>query len=238
MATMPCDLLVFAPHPDDAELHAGGIIARHLRLGASVVVADASAGELGSRGTVAQRAAEAAEAAAVLGLRDRVNLGLPDGGLNPSCPQQRLALARCLRQWQPTVVLGIHGLARHPDHVALAALLPAALKLAGSHSFDSAQGPAHQGARLWYYEAELPVSPDLLVPLTTADWARKMQAVLCHRSQFGHDGMPGPSTGISSPGFLPWIEARGRVWGHQAGADYAEALLAPEAPRIADLRGV
>ena len=65
------------------------------------------------------------------------------------------------------------------------------------------------------------------------DWARKLAAVRCYGSQLA--GSDGPATSISDPGFLAWIEARGRAWGQQAGAPYAEALDGPEAARIADL---
>ena len=49
------DLLVIAPHPDDAEIHAGGLIAAHVRQGRSVAIVDVTAGELGSRGTPGTR---------------------------------------------------------------------------------------------------------------------------------------------------------------------------------------
>ena len=71
------------------------------------------------------------------------------------------------------------------------------------------------------------------MPLTDADWQRKLRAVGRYGSQLA--GSSGPETSISRPGFTAWIEARGRTWGWQAGAAYAEALSGPEAARIADL---
>lgn len=233
------DLLVIAPHPDDAEIHAGGLIAAHVRQGRSVVVCDATAGELGSRGSPATRAAEAAAAAADLGLAGRESLGLPDGGLAEGDTGQRAAIVAAIRRHRPSTIVALAAQARHPDHIALAGLVRAAVKAAALHRLPAPGDlPAWGRARLWFVEAELPLAPTLLVPLTAADWARKMAAVARYGSQLHAPGSSGPETSISQPGFAPWIEARGRTWGHQAGADYAEALAGPEAVRVADLCGV
>ncbi len=228
------DLLVIAPHPDDAELHAGGLIAAHVRRGAAVVVVDATRGELASRGDPATRAAETAEASRILGLAARENLDLPDGALRGDDPEARNRVVAAIRRHRPAVVVALSGHARHPDHIACAALVRGAVKAAALHRLD-AGGPAWAGARLWFCEAELPLAEPLLIPLTAEDWARKMAAVRAYGSQFAGSG---PATSISDPGFLGWIEARGRSWGHHAGAPYAEAVTCPEPVRLTDLRGL
>ncbi len=233
LTAMPCDLLVFAPHPDDAEIHCGATIAAHIRQGARVIVVDATRGELGSRGTVAERDREATAAAAVLGLTARDNLDLPDGGLMAGDRAQRDAVVEAIRRHAPRAVLSIGPGARHGDHLALHALCGSALKMAALHRFPSAY-PAVANLRLWCYEAELPLAnPTLLVPCTEADWERKRAAVQCYGSQLA--GSPGPATTIATPEFTRWVEARGRTWGFQAGAPYAEAFSGPEAARIANL---
>jgi bacillithiol biosynthesis deacetylase BshB1 len=231
---MACDLLVFAPHPDDAEIHCGATIAAQVRQGARVIVVDATRGEMGSRGTVAERDAEAEAAAAVLGVHERHNLGLPDGGLMAGDRVQRDALVEALRRHAPRTVLTIGGDARHGDHLALHALSLGAVKMAALHRFPSAF-PAVPGIRLWCYEAELPLAaPMFIVPASEADWERKRAAVACYGSQLaGRDGAP---TTIATPEFTRWMEARGRTWGFQAGAAYGEAFYGPEAARVADLR--
>ena len=231
---MPCDLLVFAPHPDDAEIHCGATIAAHVRRGARVLIVDATRGELGSRGTVAERDTEAAAAAQVLGVAERHNLNLPDGGLMAGDRTQRDALVEALRRHAPRTVLTIGAQARHGDHLALHALSLAAIKMAALHRFPSAY-PAVAGIRVWGYEAELPLpTPQFLVPATEADWLKKQSAIACYGSQLaGRDGLP---TAIATPEFTRWVEARGRTWGFQAGAPYAEAFSGPEAARIEDLR--
>lgn len=233
------DLLVIAPHPDDAEIHAGGVIAAHARRGRSVALCDATAGELGSRGTRETRAAEAAAAAADLGVAVRECLGLPDGGLAEGDAQQRAAIVAAIRRHRPATVIALSGHARHPDHIALAGLVRGAVKAAALHRLPApGDQPAWGGARLWFVEAELPLLPTVLVPLTAADWARKLAAIARYGSQLHRPGSAEPATSISQPGFTAWIDARGKAWGHQAGADYAEALAGPEAARVADICGI
>ena len=238
LAGPACDLLVFSPHPDDAEIHCGATIAAHVRQGARVAVVDATRGEMSSRGTPDERAREAAAAADVLGVAVRENLGLRDGHLVGDDLAARAAVVAAIRRHRPKTVLCIAGHARHGDHMALNALVAPAAKSAALHKFP-APGAAVPGVRLWFYEAELPLpAPNLLVPATEADWQKKKTAVLCYASQLYQPGVHGPATTIATPAFLNWIEARGRAWGMQAGADYAEAFAGPEAPRIADLRRI
>ena len=234
------ELLVFAPHPDDAEIHAGGIIAAMTRQGRSVAVIDATRGELGSRGTPETRAIEATAASCILGLAGRENLGLPDGAVPADDPAARIQVVDAIRRHRPRTVLCLHGHARHPDHLNLARLVQGAVKAAALYRLSTPSGaPAIAEVRLLFYEAELAATPSCLVPLLAEDWARKMASIRCYGSQLVRSGdQDGPATSISNPEFLTWIEARGRTWGHQAGAAYAEALIAPEPLRIVDPIGI
>ena len=62
------DVIAFAAHPDDAEASCGGLLSKLARLGYRVAICDLTRGELGSNGTLEERAQEAGEAARVLGL--------------------------------------------------------------------------------------------------------------------------------------------------------------------------
>jgi bacillithiol biosynthesis deacetylase BshB1 len=231
------DLLVFSPHPDDAEIGCGATIAGHVRRGASVVVVDATRGEMGSRGTVEDRDREAAAAAKVLGLAARENLGLRDGHIPSDDHIARGLVVDAIRRHRPQVVICISGQARHPDHLALARLVEPAVKAAALHKLASPSGAtAWSGARLWFFEAELPVHPSFLVGATEEDWARKREAIRCYASQLHQEGVKLPETTIASKGFLDAIDVRGRAWGLVAGAPFAEAFTGPELPRVGDLR--
>lgn len=234
------DILIFAPHPDDAEIHCGATIAALVRQNRSVVIVDLTRGELGSRGDAAIRCAEAAEAARILGVHTRENLALPDAGVPPQDPHARLLIVDAIRRHRAKTVLCLNGTARHPDHICAAQLVQGAVKAAAFHKLATPSGAQTiAGVRLFYFEAEIPVVPSFLVPCSEYDWKRKMEAVLCYGSQLLRRGDDdGPATSISDPAFIAWIEARGRAWGYQAGAPFAEAFIAPEPPRIADLTGL
>ncbi len=112
---MKLDILVLAAHPDDAEISCGGTIAKHVSLGHKVGIVDLTRGELGTRGTPEIRAEEAAEAAKILGVEIRENLGLKDGFFQND-PQHQLAVIRAIRKFKPDIVLANAVFDRHIDH--------------------------------------------------------------------------------------------------------------------------
>lgn len=234
------DILVIAPHPDDAEIHCGATIASHIRQGQSVVIVDLTHGEMGSRGDASTRLVEAAQAAKILGVSARENLALPDANIRANEPHARLLVIDAIRRHRPKTVLCLSGNARHPDHSAGAQLVQASIKAASFHRLATTSGAQPvSGVRLFFFEAELPLTPSFLVPCTESDWRIKMEAVCCYGSQLKRDtNDTGPATSISDPAFLTWIEARGKTWGYQAGAAYAEAFDAPEAPRLINLAAI
>ena len=89
VSTVKLDLLAFAAHPDDAELNSGGLIAKMARLGRKVGIVDITAGQMATRGSVELRRQEAANAAEILGLVVRENLGFTDGALFADDPEAR-----------------------------------------------------------------------------------------------------------------------------------------------------
>ncbi len=233
-----CDILVFAPHPDDAEIHVGATIAAQVRQGASVVVIDATRGELGSRGTPEIREQEANDAAKILGLHARENLGLPDGFVESNNHAAREQIITCIRTWQPKLILSIAAHTKHPDHQQFAKLVELSVKAAELHKMEPQHLPAWQQATLLCYEGELPITPDVIMSCTEEDWAIKMKAIACYGSQLHKKNDTGePVTSIGKKAFTSWIEGRGRVWGQHAQADYGEALYAPFEPlALNDLR--
>ena len=78
---MKLDILVFGAHPDDAELGAGGTIAKEVANGKKVGIVDLTRGELGTRGSAKIRDTEAMEAAKILKVSVRENLSFRDGFL-------------------------------------------------------------------------------------------------------------------------------------------------------------
>src|ERR1039457_6057020 len=124
------DILVFAIHPDDAELGCGGTILKHIHLGKKVGIVDMTRGELGTRGTPELRAQESTEASKVLGIHARERLALPDGFFEinkDSC----LQIVKLIRKYQPEIILGNAIRDRHPDHGKGATLVAESCFLSG-----------------------------------------------------------------------------------------------------------
>lgn len=177
------DLLAIAPHPDDAELLCGGTLLRAADLGRKTAILDLTAGELGSRGTPATRRAEAEQAAMVLGLSERRNLGLPDARIqNDEATRGRLVEA--LRELRPRTVMLPYFEGRHPDHRIAAQLGYDASYLAGLKNYPAAGQPHRPAKVLWTLAyREHAFRPTFVVDTSTV-FERKLEAIRCYASQF------------------------------------------------------
>ena len=218
----PCDLLAISPHPDDVELWCSGAVILAADQGRSVVVLDLSRGERSSRGSPAQRAAERERSSALMGLRERLCLELPDCEIGRD-PAHRDAVIAAIRGLRPAIVLAPHWLDRHPDHAATGRLVQEACFFAGVGALG--EGAAHRPQQVFFYMAHQPFSPSLVLDVS-AVWERRMAAVHAYRSQFG-PAEAGPETALSQPGFLRYLEARAVMLGAMIGVAYGEGFLAP-----------
>jgi bacillithiol biosynthesis deacetylase BshB1 len=166
-------------------------------------------GELGTRGDVNVRAAEARAAAEVLGAKVRIGLGLPDGGLDRRDPAQLRAVVECLRTHRPGLVVAPDRHDEHPDHVEASALVARACYLAGLARYD-APGERFRPARLLFALYRSGTAPHVVVDVSEV-WPRRMQALRGARAS----SIPtaGPATHLTGHGFLESVEARARAWG-------------------------
>lgn len=112
---MKLDILAFGAHPDDVELGCGALIAKEISLGKKVGIVDLTRGELGTRGSAEIRDQEAAEAAKILGVSVRKNLGFRDGFFKND-EEHQLQIIECIRFFQPDIVLCNAQSDRHIDH--------------------------------------------------------------------------------------------------------------------------
>lgn len=218
----PCDLVAFAAHPDDAELCAGGLLAKTAASGRRTAIVDLTRGELGSLGTPETRVAEADEAARVLGVSERINLGLADGRLVDD-DTHRSRIVRTIRELRPTVVVGPPLEDHHPDHIATAELLRRSFYLCGIRKYLP-EIPAHKPRALLHHFSSRPLKPDLVVDVTE-HFEQRMAAVRCYRSQFTENqdgGESGVALRIASKSFLDSIAATLKYFGSLIGVPYGE----------------
>jgi N-acetylglucosamine malate deacetylase 1 len=231
MVDSSLDILAIAAHPDDAELGCGGSLLMAVRKGLSVAIADLSAGEMSSRGSVTSRQAESDHAARILGLKERRNLGIPDTKIGESSSHSRAALIALIRETRPRIVLAPYWEDRHPDHEAAGRLVKEACFFAGVAKVGV--GEPYRPTWLFYYMLSYPFKPAFVLDITDV-WERKMEAIKAYKTQF-QSSQDGLQTAISEPGFLKFVEARAIWFGAMIGAGYGEPYYTPGPVPLVDL---
>jgi N-acetylglucosamine malate deacetylase 1 len=135
MPALPLDILALAAHRDDVEQTCGGTLLKMAQHGYRTGILDLTQGEMGTRGSAEDRAREAAEAAKILGTSWRQALDIPDGRVENTW-ENRLKVARVLREQRPQVVILPYWKGRHPDHYTASVLGYEACFLAGLAKLD------------------------------------------------------------------------------------------------------
>jgi bacillithiol biosynthesis deacetylase BshB1 len=223
---MKLDILAIAAHPDDVELGCAGTLLVHLRAGRKAGVIDLTRGELGTRGSAAQRDREAADASRVLGLSARENMGFADGFFENNREHQ-LKLIAAIRRYQPEIVLTNAIEDRHSDHGRASKLVSDSCFLAGLVKIETAHGGERQAAwrpkAVYHFIQDRLLVPDLVVDVTDV-WAQKIDSIRAYKTQFFDPASQEPETHISKPDFLNFIEARALELGHSIGVKYGEGF--------------
>lgn len=218
----PLDLLVVAPHPDDAELSVGGTILVSKRDGLRVGVIDLTNGEPTPHGSLEIRARETAAATAVLGLDWRGNLGLPNRSLVVDLDARR-RLAEVFRLTRPRIVLAPYWEDVHPDHVAASRLVDDARFTAKLSKTDMVGEPFWPPRLYHYWSMHLRIHPEpAFVMDVSGVIEQRMQAVRCFESQFV-TGRP-----TEFPTVLDDARDRCRYWGWSIHKAYGEPFASRE----------
>lgn len=219
------NVLVIYPHPDDAELVAGGTIALLTGEGASVTYAAVTEGDMGtfdpslSREQIgAIRRKEQGEAAAVLGVASIEWLGFHDCFL-PNIETLREPMVRVIRKVKPDFVITLDPwlpYEAHPDHrktgmASVEAAIFAAFPLAYPEHAAEGLTPWQVGG----IAMALSVHPNTFINVEST-WERKISACLCHKSQFPPD--------VWNTLYLPYLTVKSAEWGRKVGASAAEAF--------------
>lgn len=187
-------MLVFA-HPDDADLSAGGTVAKWTRAGVEVSYVICTSGQRGSKDPAMTpsrlaeiREAEQLDVAQYLGVKKTIFLRHMDGELEAT-KAFRGEIAMLIRRYTPDVVVThdpwmLYQL--HPDHRAVGITTVDAVVAARDHLYlldQAANGlPPHQPKELLLARAE---KPDYVVDISDTV-ELKIEAVSRHHSQLDH----------------------------------------------------
>ncbi len=224
------DMLVIAPHPDDAELGMGGTIAKMIAAGWDVGILDLTDGEPTPYGSVQRRAEETAAASEILGVTWRRNAGLPNRSLQHTL-EARAIVAGHIRQARPRWLFAPYWVDAHPDHVVATELIEAARFWAKLSNTDLPGEPFHP-ERLYYYyciHLRLAVQPSFIVDISD-HWEQKRAAIACFESQFV-TGRP-----TESPTLLDRFRDDAANWGRLINRRYGEPFATREPLAVSSLR--
>lgn len=235
---MKLDLLVMAAHPDDAEMSAGGTIAKQIALGKKVGIVDFTRGELGTRGTAETRKQEAANASLILGIHARENLGFRDG-FYKNDEEHQLKLIQIIRKYQPEIMLANAIDDRHPDHPKGAKLAVDACFLSGLRMIETKNdtGEIQKEWRpkfLYHYIQDRYIKPDFIVDISDY-WSIKDAAIRAFKTQFYDATSTEPESYLTSPVFMEFLNARSLEMGHAIGVNYGEGFTSARAIGVNDI---
>jgi bacillithiol biosynthesis deacetylase BshB1 len=239
------DVLAIAAHRDDVEQTCGGTLLRMAARGLRTAILDLTQGEAGTRGSAEERAAEAAEAARLLGVGWRQALDLPDGAIENTL-ENRIKIVRVLRRLRPRVVILPYWQARHPDHAIVATLGYQACFLSGLAKTPAARPaairadepvdagfPPHRPFKIVYASLYADVRPSFIVDITPF-MEQRHAALMAYRSQYANQPA---GSGL----FVPEEEIRERTYaearhyGLLAGVRYGEPFVQKEVGLVDDL---
>lgn len=227
---MNLDVLVFAAHPDDAELGMGGTIAKLTKNNLKVGIVDLTKGELGTRGTAESRQQEAFNAGITLKIALRENLGIPDGDIK-NTKENLMKIIIELRKYKPKIVFAPYFNDRHPDHIDASNLIKRAMfstGLAKIKTFDKEVPQNHyRPSKLFYYMQSYSFDPTFILDISDT-FDLKMKAVECYGSQFHDPKSKEPETFISRPEFINYIKSRAEFYGFAIHKTYGEPFFCEE----------
>jgi LmbE family N-acetylglucosaminyl deacetylase len=256
----PLDILAIAAHRDDVEQTCGGTLLNMAERGYRTGILDLTRGEMGTRGSAEDREREASEAARILKASWRGALDIPDGRVENTW-DNKLKVARVLREQRPRVVILPYWKGRHPDHYTASTLGYEACFLSGLKKLDcSAAVPAavvagvppapsgagrsqdtrqdaaatpHRPFKIIYATLYYDVRPTFVVDITDQFEAR-FQSLMAYKTQFS-DQEAGKDLFPAQKEIRNRIEAMARFYGMLGGVEYAEPFLQKEVGLVDDL---
>jgi bacillithiol biosynthesis deacetylase BshB1 len=262
----PISVLAVAAHRDDVEQTCGGTLLKMAEAGHRTAILDLSRGEMGTRGTSADRAREAAEAARILRVAWRGALDLPDGRVENTW-ENRLKVAAVIRLLRPRALILPYWKGRHPDHYTASKLGYEAAFLAGlkkletalpdlelanvsegqrfsaaeiSPNQDGASAPEalapHRPFKILYACLYYDVRPTFVVDITSQFEAR-FQSLMAYKSQY-QDQTEGADLFPAHAEIRARTEAMARFYGLLAGVDYAEPFIQQEVGLVEDVTAI
>jgi len=247
LSTPSLDVLAVAAHRDDVEQTCGGTLLKMAQRGYRTGILDLTQGEMGTRGTAEDRAREAQAAARLLNVSIRHALDIPDGRVENTW-ENRIKIARVIREQRPHVLILPYWKGRHPDHYTTSVLGYEAAFLAGLKKLGSTPGsgeaggeaisqlPPHRPFKIIYASLYDDVRPSFVVDITN-QFESRFQALLAYKSQYT-DQSAGSGLFPAQQEIRSRMESMASFYGLLAGVKYAEPFVQKEVGLVEDLAAI
>lgn len=229
--TYQTDILAIAAHRDDVEQTCGGTLLKMAERGYRTAILDLTQGEMGTRGTVEERAREADDAARILKAGWRQALDIPDGRVENTY-ENKLKVARVIRRLRPRVLILPYWQARHPDHATAGMLCYEATFLSGLAKLDLA-APPHRPFKIIYASLYAEVRPTFIVDISE-QFETRFASLMAYRSQY-QDQSAGSRLFPKQAEIRERIAAMAGYYGLLAGVQYGEPFVQKEVGLVDDL---
>lgn len=248
-STSQLDILAIAAHRDDVEQTCGGTLLKMSQKGRRTGILDLTRGEMGTRGTAADREREANEAARLMQVCWREALDIPDGRVENTWVN-RLKIARVIRRTRPRVVILPYWKGRHPDHYTCSTVGYEASFLSGLKKLEiaaklHAEGlqmeinddlPPHRPFKIVYATLYYDVRPTFVVDISE-QFESRFAALMAYKSQF-EDQQEGSGLFPARDDIRDRIHSMARFYGMMAGVKYGEPFLQKEIGLVEDLTAI
>ena len=225
-------ILCLSPHPDDIELACSGTIIKHIKQGLKIGIIDLTRGELGTRGDSKTRTEETIKSTKILGVPVRENMDFKDGFFTND-EGHRLELIKKIRKYKPNIVITNAPSDRHPDHSRSSELTLDACFLSGLEKINTNQ-EVWRPKNIYHYIQFNNILPDFVVDITK-EMQKKIESILCYKSQFYNPDSDETETIIASEDFLESIKYRAKDLGRQSDCKYAEGFITNQNLKINSL---
>jgi N-acetylglucosamine malate deacetylase 1 len=246
---MPVDILALAAHRDDVEQTCAGTLLKMAERGYSTGILDLTQGEMGTRGSKEDRAREAAEAARILKVSWRQALDIPDGRVENTW-ENRLKVARVIREQRPRVLILPYWQGRHPDHYTAsvlgyeAAFLSGLAKLktavgsqlSGVSETETLEAAPHRPFKIIYASLYHDVRPTFVVDISE-QFETRFASLMAYKSQFT-DQEAGSGIFPAQKEIRARVESMARFYGMMGGVTYAEPFVQKEVGLVDDVMAI
>ena len=212
-------ILIFGAHPDDCEIGMGGTIKKLSNNGSNITIIDLTQGEMSSNGNIFLRQKESEAASLILGIKERINLKLPDRNIENSKSNVE-RIANVIRKHKPDIVYLPSSIDTHPDHVSASLVIQESIFHAKLRKFVSEFDPVDV-KNSYMYHINTTSDSDFFVDITN-EMSDKVRSLNCYKSQF--DNQANESTRLTN-GFLKQVESNNNVLGYKCGTQFAEGFI-------------